>query len=292
MTLAELNLDLGNTPRGAELLAMAARLRPREVGVYRLLGKALDDLSHPAEASHAYQKALELRPGDRDVLIALIGILIKSGQSDLAAPWIMKAIAKHPEDPVVLGLAARAAFDANRIEEGVALADRSLRQDHRNPDALLARARCRVARSQWKDALPDVEQAVAAAPDDLGTLQLLAIIETRLGLTDRAASTLEKRKQAKERARLMDALTEDLRAHPEDPSLAFRMGQVASEAGSILFASRCFEASLALDPDYRPARESLAALRLSHPELARTPSQPTPPFQATRPSHDRTGAPR
>jgi tetratricopeptide (TPR) repeat protein len=282
VTLAELNLDLGNVPRGAEVLAMAARLRPREFGVWRLLGRALDDLSHPAEASNAYQKALELRPGDRDVRIALIGILINSGQSDLAEPWIIQALQKDPDNPVVLGFAARGAFDANRIDEAVALADRSLQRDPRNPDALLARARCRVARSQWKEALSDVEHAAAAAPDDLGTLQLLGIIETRLGLTERAATTLEKRKRAKERARLMDELTEELRAHPEDPKLAWRMGQVASEAGSIVYAGRCFEASLALDPDYQPARESLTALRLSHPELARKPAMPAPPLEQIR----------
>ena len=63
---------------------MAAQLRPREFGVWRLLGKALDDLNDPAGAAYAYQKALELRPADRDLLIALIGILINSGQSDLA----------------------------------------------------------------------------------------------------------------------------------------------------------------------------------------------------------------
>ena len=35
---------------------------------------------------------------------------------------------------------------------------------------------------------------------------------------------------------------------PNDPEIRWRMGQVAIEAGSLLFAARCFEASLALDP--------------------------------------------
>ena len=238
VTLAELNLDLGNTPRGAEVLAMAARLRPREFGVWRTRGRALNDVNDPAGASHAYQKALELRPNDRIALIAWISLLINSGQSERASPWISTGHSRrYPEDPVVLSFASRGAFDGDRIDEAVALADRALQRDPQNPDALLARARCRVARSQWKDALPDVERAAAAAPDDLGTLQLLWIIETRLGLTDRAATTLAKRKKVQQRAKMMDELTEELKLHPDDPKVAWKMGQVACEAGSILFAN-------------------------------------------------------
>ncbi len=269
ITLAELNLDLGNTQRGAEVLTLAARLRPREFRVWRLLGRTLSDHNDPAGASDAYQKALELKPDDRETMIEMIGLLIRTGQSDLARPWINKAIEKFPDDASLLGLASRGAFDEGRIDDAATLADRALRRDPENPDALLGRARCRAARSRWKEALPDVERAEAASPNDLATLQLLWLVETRMGLTDRAARTLAKRKQVQERARLMDGLTEELKLHPDDPVAVWKMGQVASEAGSAVFARRCFEAALALDPEYRPARESLAALRASHPEVTR-----------------------
>ncbi len=300
VTLAELNLDLGNTQRGAEVLALAARLRPREFGVWRLLGRTLSDHNDPAGASDAYRKALDLKPDDREMMIELIGLLIRTGQSDLARPWINKAIEKFPDDPSILGLASRGAFDEGRIDEAATLADRALRRDPENPDALLGRARCRAARSQWKEALPDVEHADARSPNDLATLQLLWLVETRLGFTDRAARTLVKRKQVQERARLMDELTEELKLHPDDPVAVWKMGQVASEAGSALFARRCFEAALALDPNDQAARESLAALMASHPELTRDavrtsrdpkgtglPRAPTAPGALTRHHHRR-----
>jgi tetratricopeptide (TPR) repeat protein len=292
VTLAELNLDLGNAARGAERLATAARLRPREFGVWRTLGRALGDANDPTGASHAYQRALELRPGDRDVLIALIDTLIKSGQSDLAEPWILKALENYPADAVVLGYAALGALDSDRIDEAVTFADRAIRRDPQNPEAMLARARCRIARSRWKEALPDMERAAAADPNDPGTLLLLWLVESRLELAERAATTLARRKEAQDRAKKMDQLTEELRLHPDDPKVVWRMGQVATEAGSILYAIRCFEASLALDPDYRPARESLAALRVSHPELARTPTMPASPNAATRAPRTRSGPTR
>src|SRR5207253_2794478 len=117
-------------------------------------------------------------------------------------------------EPVILGLAARGAFDTNRLDEAMRLADRALQRAPQNPDALLARARSHVARARWNDALPDAERAAAAAPNDLGVLHLLEIIESHLGLTQRAAATLERRNQVQRRARLMDQLLEEFKHHP------------------------------------------------------------------------------
>ncbi len=104
VTLGELNLDLGNTRRGAEVLEMAARLRPREFGVWRLLGHALNDTNDHAGAEQAYQKALEVRPNDRDVLTALITVLVKSGQSDRRLALDQPGVRAPPRRPAGIGL--------------------------------------------------------------------------------------------------------------------------------------------------------------------------------------------
>ncbi len=105
VTLAELNLDLGNARRGADVLEAATRLRPREFGVWRLLGHTFNDLNDPDGADLAYQKALELRPEDREVLSSLIALLVNNGRSARAGTWIDRALKSNPEDPAVLGLA-------------------------------------------------------------------------------------------------------------------------------------------------------------------------------------------
>jgi tetratricopeptide (TPR) repeat protein len=272
VTLGELHLDLGSARRGADVLEMAARLRPREFGVWLVLGRALDNLNDTAGAAQAYQKALELRPTDHGVMIELIALLINSGQSGPAEPWIARALRASPDDPVVLGLAARGASLASRIDESLTLADRALQRDPGNPDASLARVQCLVARSQWAEASAAAELALATTPEDVSMLRLLRIAQTRIGLTERAAVTQARLDRAQRRTRLMVELTEQLNWHPDDPAIRWKMGQVALEAGSIRVAHRCFEASLALDPDYQPARESLAALKAAHPELHRSPS--------------------
>lgn len=271
VTLGELNLDLGNTRRGAEVLRSAVRLRPREYRVWRLLARSLGDLNHVDEAARAYQEVLELGPADRDVRIESLGFLIRSGRSEPVDPWIGQALRDYPDDPAVLGLAARWAFNEHRLEESHAFAERAIRQDPADADALRELARCLIARARWRDALAVAERAVAAVPDEPGTLQLLLMAQTRLGLTEAAAATRAKSEQARRRTRLMAELTEQLDSHPDDPGIRARMGRVALESGSILLAYRCFEAALALEPDHRSAREGLASLKVAHPELARGP---------------------
>jgi uncharacterized protein HemY len=142
---------------------------------------------------------------------------------------------------------------------------------------LLARAGVLVDRGEWCRALADAELAADVAPNDQNPLRLLLRIETKLGLTGRAAATLRRRKAAQDRLRLMNQLAEDLAHRPDDPELPWKMGRAAEESGMFLLAGRCFEASLALAPNYQPARQSLAALRAAHPELGRVPGRAVAP---------------
>jgi tetratricopeptide (TPR) repeat protein len=268
-TLAELHFGLGNGRRGIEVLQMAAGIRPHEFRVWLTMAKVFSDLGDFQKAIQAYEKALGLNPDDRDAMVGLIRCLIWTDVPDQAEPWLKKALGKYPDDPAVLGLAASGAFDANRLDDAIALADRALARDPQNRDALLTRCRVRVVQAQWEQALPDAERARAAHPNDLGLLQLLQKIQTKLGLTEQAASTQAERVRAQDRIGVMDRLNKEINLHPEDPKLVWTMGQTAWEGGSLLLASRCFEAALALDPNFQPARTSLAALRAAAPDLGR-----------------------
>jgi tetratricopeptide (TPR) repeat protein len=275
MTLAELNLALGNGQRGIELLETAARLRPREFRVHFTMAKVHNDRGDVSRAISEYEKAVALNPDHRASLIGLIGAMMRSVRPDQADPWVAKALVEYPDDPSVLGLAAAGAFNANRLDEANALADRALAREPRNVRALVARARCQLARSHCEQALPDAELAVAVEPNNTESIHLLFEIETTLGLTERAASTLVKRKQAQDRLRLMNDLAEEITRNPDDPQLPWKMGRAALDSGMTVLARRCFEAALALDTNFQPARESLAALLASEPDRARLPGRTT-----------------
>ena len=181
-----------------------------------------------------------------------------------------RRIQKYPDDPAVLGLAARAAYWANRLDEALSLANQALNRDARNLQALLARAQSRVARGQLEQALPDAERAAECEPNDMDAAQFVVENRDSAGVKPAAqAATLANRDRAQERARLMNHLAQEIASHPEDPKLLWSMGQVAWESGMALLASRCFMAALALDPNFQPASESLAKLRAARPELVR-----------------------
>jgi tetratricopeptide (TPR) repeat protein len=216
-----------------------------------------------------YEKAVGLNPSHRQALIGLISTQIRSARPEQAEPWVAKALQRYPDDPVVLGLAARAAFHAKPPDAAISLADRALALDPRNLHARIARAEARAAQSRWEQALPDAEGAVAAEPNDMEALNLLLKIEMRLGFAQRATATLARREQAQERQRQMNQLAGEIQDHPDDPKLPWRMGQMAWESGMTLLASRCFQAAIALDPSFHPARESLTQLQAAQPELAR-----------------------
>jgi tetratricopeptide (TPR) repeat protein len=267
MALAELNLALGNGQRAIALLEAASVLRPREFQVWLTMARVYNDLGTKDKAIQAYRKAVKLSPGHREALIGLIVSLVLGEQPREAEPWIIEAKRRYPDDPVVLGWAARAAFGSDRLDEALSLADLALARDPKNFSALLARARSLVVRGRWQDALPAARAASDASADDLGALHLLVKIETRLGHDAEAAALLARRNKVQQRVELMNRLTEELARHPDDPEVPWKLGQTAQDAGSALLAARCFEAALALDPNFGPARESLAALRASQPPL-------------------------
>jgi tetratricopeptide (TPR) repeat protein len=273
MGLAQLNLALGNGQRGVEVLQDAARLRPGEFRVWLTLARALHDRGDLEGAAAAYEKALALEVDHREALIGLLGTLMAGSRPERAELWTGRALARYPDDPAILGLAARAAANAGRGDEAARLADQALQREPRNLHALLARAAVRVDRQEWDRALADAELAASVAPNDVNPLRLLLRIETKLGLTERLAATLQARKKVQDRLRLMNQVAEELSRRPDDPELPWKMGRAAEQSGMFLMAGRCFEAALALDPTFRPARESLAALRAAHPELTQAPGR-------------------
>jgi len=226
---------------------------------------------------------LRQKPRHRTALVAFLETLVYSGKSDRSGSWMSEALHLFPDDPEVLGLAARCAFDAHRLDEAIALGGRALNSDPGNRHALVARARAYAAGGRWRDALPDAERVAAVAHDDPEALQLLGVIENHLGMNQRAAATLARRVQVDKRASDMTELTEKIAQDPDNAEHPWKMGVLALESGQALLARRCFEAAMSLAPDYEPARQSLAELRRSHPEAFAEPQE------RIRPTDFRTG---
>jgi cytochrome c-type biogenesis protein CcmH/NrfG len=141
--------------------------------------------------------------------------------------------------------------------------DHCLALDPDHIEALMLRARSRRAAGQLEAALADAERAVALAPQDPAALSLLALIEDRLGLKERAVATSTRHQVLKEQLARMHELEEQVQQRPADPEPRWRLGDVAAEAGLTDFAARHYQAALSLDPTCQPALRGLADL--GHP---------------------------
>ncbi len=100
------------------------------------MGKVLHDLGDFPKAIQAYEKALGLKPDDRDALTGLIRCLMSSDLPDQAEALVARALEKYPDDSTVLGFAASSAYHANRLDQAIALADRALARDPKNLECL------------------------------------------------------------------------------------------------------------------------------------------------------------
>ncbi|GAC1472435.1 MAG: hypothetical protein NVSMB9_19640 [Isosphaeraceae bacterium] len=275
--LAAIYLSGNDSRRALVVLRSAARLDPADVRPWLVMGKVHHyHLGDYPRAVDAFTEALKRAPGDREARTGRIAALLAMNQTDQARPDLDEALRIWPEDPEVLSLAARQARDSGQTDAAIALADRALTLDPGNLDARLVRARTRLASRRPDLALDDLERAVEIDATNLGALQLLAQVETSLGLNDRAVRTLNRQRKARDRSLLMAGLTREISERPDDPEPQWKLGQTAMEGGQNVLAESCFRAALDLDPSCRPASAGLAALRAAHPPLP-VPTRSTTP---------------
>jgi tetratricopeptide (TPR) repeat protein len=264
--LAAIYLGANETDRGRSMLEAAARIDPNDFRPWYALGAMVfQRLGRHEEAAEAFRQALRRLPVHHESRIGLIRALLGIHRFEEAAPLLKAVLQDRPDDPKVLVLAAEMARSSGRDEEAFRSVERALSLDADNREGLLLRAELEHRAGHPDRALPDAERAVALDPNDLSALNLLASVESALGLKARAAATIARRRQVMERSALMEALTRDLEAHPDDPEPRWRLGRIAAEAGIIPLASQSYQVALDLDPSCRPAREGLTALGIAPP---------------------------
>jgi tetratricopeptide (TPR) repeat protein len=262
--LAAIYLAAGDGRRGLDLLQRAARLDPDDFRPWYAMGKVHHDLGELPESADAYAQALRRAPPPDVALESRIGrvrALLDANQHDAAIDDLASIERAAPDDPRVRALAARQARALGRGDAALEHADATLRRDPDNVDALFVRAQIRHVAGQHEQALADLERAAALNVNHLGVLQLLAQVHARLGHAAQASEARARLEQARARTERMDRLTRDISARPDDPLPRWEMGQLALEGGLDVLAYQCFQAALDIDPNYKPALESLAAMR-------------------------------
>lgn len=222
LAAASLHWTLGDDPDVRSLLVStlegepeAGPLRDRWVLALGFLGDRAREEGDFAQSLAAYEKALELKPGDPDILHALGQTHSRAGAFPLAVDAIRRSLAADSRQPLAwvnLGIAltgngdaagAREAYDeairlnphealahfnlgnyfqqAARYEEAAAAYERAV-----DTDPGLGRAHFELGRTLFRlerfgDALPHARRAVEFSPEHTPSRQMLAELERLVG---------------------------------------------------------------------------------------------------------------
>jgi predicted Zn-dependent protease len=141
------------------------------------------------------------------------------------------------------------------------LLDELLAADPDNAAALAARGRLALEAGREGEAERDLRRAVGLAPDHRLALADLARCERLLG-HDAEADALQKRcdELTKDMARLQDIIRE-VALRPRDASLRHEAAVICLRHGQQAEGLRWLRTALEVDPDYGPARQTLAEAR-------------------------------
>jgi tetratricopeptide (TPR) repeat protein len=231
--LAAVDASLGQRETAVYLLATAARLAPERADVQQLLARTTADAGYFGDAVQAWDRYLELVPGDdvarreRAFAVTAIGEDMDGGLNDLRT-----FVAKHPRDAVgryELGVAEA----ATAPDVALAQLDRALAV---NPDltaAHVARGMLYFKQGKFASALSDFEVAARREPAN-------AVVLDRLGRTymarERSADAIPILRRAAELA-------------PRDSKTLMHLGRALTSAGQEREAKEVFARFRELGPD-------------------------------------------
>jgi len=100
--LAVERLQVGDYPRGVQLLRLALRLKPEDTKVRYNLGMALSDQGQLDEALDQLRQAARAEPGVADIQVALGVALYRKGLVAEAKPILEAAVRLEPDNPYAL----------------------------------------------------------------------------------------------------------------------------------------------------------------------------------------------
>ena len=238
--------------QGAIEAAQAFRRRnPGQVAPHNVLGKVYLASGQPDEARAAFEKALELEPGDPAANHSLAAMAIEAG--DLAAARrYYSTILKHHENSLS-ALMQLAALDAREMRE--------------------------------QDMVAHLEQAMASHPDALQPRLMLARYYLRSGQSDQVAplfATLTDLQKQSPQVLQMQALAQLsgnqhaaasytleqlIAASPNTPSSHHLLAMAAEGSGDRERARQQLQRALTLDENYGPSLLAMARLALTEGDL-------------------------
>ncbi|HVV99053.1 MAG TPA: tetratricopeptide repeat protein [Planctomycetaceae bacterium] len=261
--------DLGAMGYALGALEKYAELAPDDYRPHRLMGVIHQDEEHYQEALADYESALRLNPGPPDlpeIQLETARLQVKLHRY-AAARETLSAPDNNPE-----ALVLRAECDAadGQVEAARRSVQEALRLAPQHAEALALKGTLELEQGSPEAALGPLQRASQLVPDDLSLHFKLAQAYAQLGKTAEAEFHQGRRTEIKQLREEFSSVFQQVTQDADDVESRFRLGVLARRLQRTELARMWFEAALAINPDYAPARRALSDL-----PSPRTPSRST-----------------
>jgi type IV pilus assembly protein PilF len=188
------HLQADRSDEALSLARQAVRRDAKSADAHTILAHALERTGQSADAGAHFRKAAELAPMRGETLNNHGAWLCAQGRAAESLEWFEKA-ARAPGYATragALGNAAACAREAGDATRAEAYSRLALQLDENQVVALGTLARVMFDQGRWFEARAFSERRLAAAPEDVGSLQLASQIEQKLGDSDAARRYVER----------------------------------------------------------------------------------------------------
>ena len=209
------------------------------------LAQYQEDAGQLMEAAASYTLALAVQPGNRDLKVRRIAVLMEAKEYGRAAGFAGDARKQHPNEPVFPRLQGRALFDAGDRSGGISLLESAVKLFPKDTSTMFALANVYADAGRGMDAEKVLRQVLAAEPANANALNYLGYMLAVRG------------EQLDEAIRLVRRA---LDAEPENGAYLDSLGWAHFRKGDLDEAEKYLSAAAAKMPDNSEIQDHLGDL--------------------------------
>ncbi len=233
-------------------------LQPDHARPWLWRGGVFEQLENFHQALADYGNALEVAPDDREVRLALAGLLVRARRPGPAVEHYQHVLARWPDDEeALLGLAG-CRIEQGRSGDALPHLERVLKADPAPARALVLRGKAALELRDPAQAEGWLTRAVRQAPDDAEALHLLLLSLRGQGKYTEADGLAPRLEALRADIARLSELTRFIAADPDDAHQRHEAGVVALRLGRYDEGVRWLLSALRARGDHRPTHAALA----------------------------------